>query len=116
MTLTQTDLDQITEIAEMASARYRVVSDAALCRTGAILQIDPDYRAYALELIQAAGYTAHTAATAIVVTAVVDELALLEAQIADLTARRDRLVQDRDNQQFDAAHRPILTAALNHLA
>ena len=101
MPLTQTDLDQITSVAELASGRYRVVGNALLCRTGAILRIGYDYRARALELIQDAGYTAHMTATGIVVTAVVDELALLDAQIAALTAQRDRLAQEREVQAME---------------
>jgi len=99
--ITHTDLDEITTVAELVSRNYQVVYETSLCRTGAVLRIDGDFRETVLDLVQAAGYTARLVSrNTLVVTAVVDELALLEAQIADLTARRDRLAAERVTAQI----------------
>ena len=99
--ITQTELDEITTVAELASVKYRVVSSRALCRTGAVLRIDGDFRGTALDLIQAAGYTARTVSgTTIVVTGAIDRLVLLEAQIAALTEQRDALAGARPDQEL----------------
>ncbi|WP_017584306.1 hypothetical protein [Nocardiopsis valliformis] len=107
--ITQTDLDEITTVAELASSQYRVVSSRALCRSGAVLRIGNDYRQAALALIQAAGYTARVVANSIVVTGAVDRLTLLEAQLTELTAQRDALVDARRASELeDAAFVPTL--------
>lgn len=101
--ITQTDLDEITTVAELASCQYRVVSSRALCRSGAVLSIGNDYRQAALALIQAAGYTARVVANSIVVTGAIDRLTLLEAQITELTAQRDALVDARRASELEDA-------------
>lgn len=94
--ITQADLDEITMVAELVSRNYRVVYETSLCRTGAVLRIDGDFRETVLDLVQAAGYTAHLVSrNTLVVTAAIDRLALLDAQIAALTAQRDALAVDR---------------------
>ena len=90
--ITQGDLAEIVAVAELASGAYHVVYETSLCRTGAVLRISKDYRQTALALIQAAGYTARLVSeSTIVVTAVIDPITLLDAQIAALTAQRDAL-------------------------
>ena len=101
--ITQTDLDEITTVAELASCQYRVVSSRALCRSGAVLRIGKDYRQTALALIQAAGYTARVVANSIVVTGAVDRLTLLDAQITELTAQRDALVDAHRASELEGA-------------
>ena len=49
-----------------------------------------------IDALRAAGYTATEVRTGTVMVGGVDRIALLEAQIAALTAERDRLVQDRE--------------------
>lgn len=100
--ITQDDLDEITTVAELASAHYRVVISRALCRSGAVLQIGTDWRQPALALVQAAGYTARVVANSIVVTGAVDRLTLLDAQIQTLTAQREALVEARRVDQLAA--------------
>ncbi|WP_017590826.1 hypothetical protein [Nocardiopsis ganjiahuensis] len=101
--ITQTDLDEITTVAELASGSCRVVYSTALCRSGAVLQIGYDYRSAALELVRAAGYTARPVAGSIVVTGAIDHLVLLEAQIAELTAKRDAVADARRAEELEGA-------------
>ena len=94
--ITADDLTEIISVAELASANYRIVAETSLCRTGAVLRIDGDFREAVLDLVQAAGYTARLVSrNTLVVTAAIDRLALLDAQIAELTAQRDALAVDR---------------------
>ena len=91
--ITAEDLTEIISVAELASKTYRIVAETSLCRTGAVLRIDGDFRETVLDLVQAAGYTARLVSrNTLVVTAAIDRLALLDAQIAALTAERNRLV------------------------
>lgn len=92
---TQDDLDEISRIANIPS-EYPTVFDRTLCRTGAVLRIHASYHDTIVSLLQASGYTVQTTSKhTLVVTAAIDEVALLDAQIAALAARREKLLADR---------------------
>ncbi|MEU0237584.1 hypothetical protein ABZ234_07830 [Nocardiopsis sp. NPDC006198] len=96
MPITEEDLDDIWATARMGLPFADSILEARLCRNGAQVRVHQKYALRVAELLRGSGYTVQELGEGLmVVTGAVDQLTLLQAEIARLQAEVERVEAGR---------------------